>query len=418
MHQPKNKKKTLPLMYKIKDKINQGFMMAPMSIHSIFALHPIMSKIKHMRLSILKKLRKLKLKEEVYVKQPPGFEDPNFPNHVYKLDKALYGLKQASRAWYEHLKELLIDRGFDVGLIGPTLFTKRVNGKLFVCQLYVDDIIFGSTNKAFNDEFSKLMTDRFEMSMMGEMRFFLGFEIKQLREGTFINQAKYLQDMLKRFKMTEMKGVATPMVTKCHLALDPNGKEVDQKQTVFFLIPFALAFKKPSSATMPSSSSSSSSSGLSYVSSPIRESTPSWGTQAAYDILAPTKWDKEDHDSLVRSEDDNSLTDGESDLRFLAVGETEEESDDDSFCDFTSSGEEGEQGEEEEDDDESSSDEPPAKRFCPWPGNLSDFDSDEDDADEEDEDDEGPVGGHWSDDEPAGSSADSDDDGDDEGSDR
>ncbi|KAK1643083.1 hypothetical protein QYE76_060888 [Lolium multiflorum] len=102
------------------------------------------------------------LHEEVYVKQPPGFEDPNFPNHVYKLDKALYGLKQAPRAW-------------------------------------------------------------FEMSMMGEMKFFLGFEIKQLREGTFINQAKYLQDMLKRFKMTELKGVATPMVTKCHLALDPNG---------------------------------------------------------------------------------------------------------------------------------------------------------------------------------------------------
>ncbi|KAK1663133.1 hypothetical protein QYE76_051292 [Lolium multiflorum] len=102
------------------------------------------------------------LHEEVYVKQPPGFEDLNFPNHVYKLDKALYGLKQAPRAW-------------------------------------------------------------FEMSMMGEMKFFLGFEIKQLREGTFINQAKYLQDMLKRFKMTELKGVATPMVTKCHLALDPNG---------------------------------------------------------------------------------------------------------------------------------------------------------------------------------------------------
>ncbi|KAK1606347.1 hypothetical protein QYE76_030020 [Lolium multiflorum] len=170
------------------------------------------------------------LHEEVYVKQPPGFEDLNFPNHVYKLDKALYGLKQAPRAWYEHLKELLVDRGFDVGLIDPTLFTKRVNGELFVCQLYVDDIIFGSTNKAFNDEFSKLMTDRFEMSMMGEMKFFLGFEIKQLRGGTFINQAKYLQDMLKRFKMTELKGVATPMVTKCHLALDPNGKEVDQKK--------------------------------------------------------------------------------------------------------------------------------------------------------------------------------------------
>ncbi|KAM0916349.1 hypothetical protein ACQ4PT_010232 [Festuca glaucescens] len=121
------------------------------------------------------------LKELVFVKQPPGFEDLEFPNHVYQLDKALYGLKQAPRAWYEHLKELLLDRGFQLGLIDPTLFTKRVDGELFICQIYVDDIIFGSTNKAFNKEFSKLMTDKFEMSMMGEMRFFLGFEIKQLR---------------------------------------------------------------------------------------------------------------------------------------------------------------------------------------------------------------------------------------------
>ena len=125
------------------------------------------------------------LSELVYVKQPPGFEDPNFPDHVYKLDKALYGLKQAPRAWYEHLRELLVDRGFQVGLIDPTLFTKRVDGELFICQLYVDDIIFGSTNKAFNNEFAKLMTDKFEMSMMGELEYFLGFHIKQLRQGTF-----------------------------------------------------------------------------------------------------------------------------------------------------------------------------------------------------------------------------------------
>ena len=160
------------------------------------------------------------LKELVYVKQPPGFEDPDFPNHVYKLDKALYGLKQAPRAWYEHLRELLFDRGFEVGQIDPTLFTKKVNGELFICQLYVDDIIFGSTNKAFNDQFAKLMTDKFEMSMMGEMKFFLGFEIKQLSEGTFINQAKYTQDMLKRFKMKELNGATTPMQTKCHLDLE------------------------------------------------------------------------------------------------------------------------------------------------------------------------------------------------------
>jgi hypothetical protein len=123
---------------------------------------------------------------------------------------------------------LLLDRGFEVGP-DSTLFTKRVNAELFVCQLYVDDIIFGSTNKAFNDEFSKLITNRFEMSMMGEMKFFLGFEIKQLKEGTFINQAKYVQDTLKRFKMKEINGATTPMPTKCHLELDPDGKDVDQK---------------------------------------------------------------------------------------------------------------------------------------------------------------------------------------------
>ncbi|KAK1694357.1 hypothetical protein QYE76_011054 [Lolium multiflorum] len=141
------------------------------------------------------------LHEEVYVKQPPGFEDPHFLDHVFKLNKALYGLKQAPRAWYEHLRELLEDRGFEVGKIDPTLFTKKVNGELFICQLYVDDIIFGSTNTKFNDEFAKLMTNRFEMSMMGERKFFLGFDIKQMRQGTFINQAKYVQDMLKRFDM-------------------------------------------------------------------------------------------------------------------------------------------------------------------------------------------------------------------------
>jgi hypothetical protein len=124
---------------------------------------------------------------------------------------------------------LLLDREFEFGQIDPTLFTKRVNGELFVCQLYVDDIISSSTNKAFNDEFSKLMTNRFEMPMMGEIKFILGFEINQLKEGTFINQTKYFQDMLNRFNMKKLNGAATPMLTKCHLELDPNGKDMDQK---------------------------------------------------------------------------------------------------------------------------------------------------------------------------------------------
>jgi hypothetical protein len=115
------------------------------------------------------------IKEEVYVEQPPGFEDQEYPNHVYKLHKTLYGLKQAPRAWYECLMNFLNDNGFRIGKEDSTLFTRRMGKDLFICQMSVDDIIFGCTNKSFYDEFSKIMTDRFEISMMGELKFFLGF---------------------------------------------------------------------------------------------------------------------------------------------------------------------------------------------------------------------------------------------------
>jgi hypothetical protein len=107
------------------------------------------------------------IKEEVYVEQPPGFEDSEYPNHVYKLSKALYGLKQAPRAWYECLRDFLITNGFKVGKFDPTLFTKTIAKDLFICQIYVDDIIFGSTNKSTCEEFSRIMIQKFEMFMMG-----------------------------------------------------------------------------------------------------------------------------------------------------------------------------------------------------------------------------------------------------------
>jgi hypothetical protein len=97
------------------------------------------------------------IKEDVYVEQPPGFEDSEYPNHVYKLSKALYGLKQVPRAWYECLRDFLIANGFKVGKVDPTLFTKTIANDLFVCQIYVDDIIFGSTNKSTCEEFSRIM---------------------------------------------------------------------------------------------------------------------------------------------------------------------------------------------------------------------------------------------------------------------
>jgi hypothetical protein len=100
---------------------------------------------------------------------------------------------------------------------------------LFVCQIYVDDIIFGSTNKSFCDEFSKIMTDRFEMSMMGVLTFILGFQIKQTKEGTFISQTKYTRDILKKFGMDKAKPIKTPMGTNSHLDLDLGGTSVDQK---------------------------------------------------------------------------------------------------------------------------------------------------------------------------------------------
>jgi hypothetical protein len=100
---------------------------------------------------------------------------------------------------------------------------------LFVCQIYIDDIIFGSTNKSFCDEFSKIMTDRFEMSMMGVLTFFLGFPIKQAKEGTFISQTKYKCDILKKFGMDEAKPIKTPMDTNDHLDLDLGNTSIDQK---------------------------------------------------------------------------------------------------------------------------------------------------------------------------------------------
>jgi hypothetical protein len=121
----------------------------------------------------------------------PSFEDDRYPNHVFKLYKALYGLKQAPRAWYECLRDFLISNAFKVGKGDPTLFTNTCNGDLFICQIYVDDIIFGSTNQKSCEEFIKVMMHKFKMSMMREFTYFLGFQVKQLKEGTFLYQTKY-----------------------------------------------------------------------------------------------------------------------------------------------------------------------------------------------------------------------------------
>jgi hypothetical protein len=118
---------------------------------------------------------------------------------------------------------------FKVGKADPTLFTKTCDDDLFVCQIYVDDIIFGSTNQKSCEEFSRAMTQKFEMWMMGELTYFLGFQVKQLKYGTFLSQTKYTQDLLKRFGMKDAKPAKTPMGTDGHVDLNKGGKSVDQK---------------------------------------------------------------------------------------------------------------------------------------------------------------------------------------------
>ncbi|GJW08301.1 retrovirus-related pol polyprotein from transposon TNT 1-94 [Tanacetum coccineum] len=167
------------------------------------------------------------LKEEVYVSQPKGFIDPEFPDHVYRLKKALYGLKQAHRAWYDKLSSFLIEHGFTKGIIDPTLFTRHHGEDILLVQVYVDDIIFGSTNPDFSKHFSNLMKNNFEMSMMGELKFFLGLQVHQSPRGIFISQSQYAIELLKKHGLDECVSMSTPMATE-RLDADLQGTPTDQ----------------------------------------------------------------------------------------------------------------------------------------------------------------------------------------------
>nr|GEU53469.1 hypothetical protein [Tanacetum cinerariifolium] len=139
--------------------------------------------------------------EEVYVCQPPGFEDPGYPDKVYKVVKALYGLHQAPRAWQK--------------------------GDILLVQIYVDDIIFGSTNKDLCKSFEKLMKDKFQMSLMGELTFFLSLQVNQKQDGIFISQDKYIAEILRKFGLTDRKSASTSIDTEKPLLKDPDGEDVN-----------------------------------------------------------------------------------------------------------------------------------------------------------------------------------------------
>ncbi|GKF60353.1 putative ribonuclease H-like domain-containing protein, partial [Tanacetum coccineum] len=140
-----------------------------------------------------------KIGEEVYVCQLLGYEDPDFSDRVYKVEKSRYGLHQAPRAWYETLSTYLLDNGFQRGKIDKTLFIKRNKGDILLVQVYVDDIIFGSTKKECI-AFEKLMHEKFQMSSIRKLTFLLGLQVKQKKDGIFISQDKYVKEILKKFR--------------------------------------------------------------------------------------------------------------------------------------------------------------------------------------------------------------------------
>ncbi|GJU82769.1 putative ribonuclease H-like domain-containing protein [Tanacetum coccineum] len=168
-----------------------------------------------------------KIDEEVYVSQPPGFIDPKYPKKVYKVVKALYGLHQAPRAWYATLSTFLLKNGYRRGTIDKTLFIKKDKHDIILVQVYVDDIIFGSTKKSWCDEFEALMKSRFQMSSMGELTFFLGLQVKQKEDGIFISQDKYVAEILKKFDFVSVKTASTPIETQKPLVKDEEASDVD-----------------------------------------------------------------------------------------------------------------------------------------------------------------------------------------------
>jgi hypothetical protein len=149
---------------------------------------------------------------------------------VYKLLKALLGLKQAPRAWYARLKMFLLEHGYIMGSVDKTLFTLNHVTDFLLIQIYVDDIIFGGSSHTLVSRFQEMMESEFQMSMMGELTFFLGIQLEQMKQDTFVHQAKYTKDRMKMFNMAELKPVSTLMRTTTSHGPDEDGEAVDQRE--------------------------------------------------------------------------------------------------------------------------------------------------------------------------------------------
>eukprot|EP00253_Pinus_taeda_P022525 PITA_22525 len=168
------------------------------------------------------------LEEEVYIEQPDGFILGNDPKLVCRFRKALYGLKQAPRAWYYRLDKYLHQKGFSKGSANSNLYIKIDNDKLLILLVYVDDAIFGSNEEAMSQNFALVMQKEFEMSLLGELTYFLGLQVQQNKDGIFLSQTKYLKRILKKYGMEDAKPVCTPMVTGCSLRANHESAAMHQ----------------------------------------------------------------------------------------------------------------------------------------------------------------------------------------------
>nr|GEU48938.1 retrovirus-related Pol polyprotein from transposon TNT 1-94 [Tanacetum cinerariifolium] len=196
------------------EKLTEHVFSPPMPSRSDFVI--IRKKLIHNRID---KSKKPSLKPSLKSK----------PNYVYKLKKALYGLKQAPKAWYDRLKAFLIKHEYSIGMVDNTLFTKKSKTHIIIVQIYVDEIIFGSTCQSLCNDFAKIMHDEFEMSMMGELNF-LGLQIKQMEDRIFFNQSKYIKEMLKKFKLEDSKPTKTSMLTEIKLTKNDEPDSMDSSK--------------------------------------------------------------------------------------------------------------------------------------------------------------------------------------------
>jgi hypothetical protein len=160
------------------------------------------------------------LEEEVYMCQPPGFENKKHPEFVCKLKKALYGLKQAPRAWYQKIAKLFTNIGFKVSKADTSLYAKRIDGYIVVILIYVDDLIIGGESMAEINNLKKNLEMQFHMKDLGELKYFLGIEVVRSRKGIWMLQKQYATNVLKKSGMSGCKPINVPLEKNCKLRAD------------------------------------------------------------------------------------------------------------------------------------------------------------------------------------------------------